>query len=256
MAWVHLDTVRGDAADTLRAYWGNPGSPDLSDPAAVFGSFAAAWHFSEAPSAAGAAYADASPTGARAAGTADPSDRSGRLGAGAVLRGNDSVTSPAVPALMPEAALTLSAWVRIDAADPAGMGVAALGGNYGLRLDSAGHPHFWLRAGAGIVGPWDLDVNDSGGLADGQWHLLAGTYNGTAMRIFADGFERASTQPKARLLYPYPGGFRMGGPAPAGGGFAGGLDEVEVSPRARAPEWIQLRYEAERPGTKLLRVLP
>lgn len=254
VAWVHLDTVRGDAADTLRAYWGNPGSPDLSDPKAVFGSFSAAWRFGEA---AGAAYSDASPTGASAAGSVDPADRRGAVGSGIALRGNDTVTSPAVPALMPEAALTLSAWVRIDAANPAGMGVATLGGDYGLRIDSAGHPHFFLWAGSGYLKPWDLDIIDSGGLGDGQWHLLTGTYNGTSMRIFLDGDERASMQPRNRLLYPQTGAFRMGGAGEnAGGGFAGGLDEVEVSPRVRASEWIQLRWEAERPGSKLLRFLP
>jgi hypothetical protein len=140
--------------------------------------------------------------------------------------------------------------------DTAGAEVVTMGENYGLRLLKDGHIHFYLTTNPNMLSPYDLDVNDSASLADGQWHHVAGTYNGSIMRLFFDGDERASMGPRAKLVYPHGKDFRIGshGEGKPGWGFNGDLDEIEMSPRVRAPEWLQLRYENQRAGSKLIQI--
>lgn len=75
----------------------------------------------------------------------------------------------------------------------------------------------------------DQGVNDL--ITDGQWHYLAGTYDGVLMRFYVDGVEQA-TQPATTTLAS-PNIYHVGG-RPSNTFIDGDIDEVRLSDVARS----------------------
>jgi Concanavalin A-like lectin/glucanases superfamily len=81
---------------------------------------------------------------------------------------------------------------------------------------------------------------------DGNWHLVAGTYDGAMVRIFVDGAEVGTGTPATQPInYALPdhqrfyiGGYRGG----CSLGFTGSIDEVRVFNRALTPAEINDIY--------------
>lgn len=68
-------------------------------------------------------------------------------------------------------------------------------------------------------------------IADGNWHYLAGTYDGATMRFYVDGIEQA-TQPATTILAS-PNIYHVGG-RPSNTFIEGDIDEVRLSDIARS----------------------
>ncbi len=68
-------------------------------------------------------------------------------------------------------------------------------------------------------------------IADGSWHYLAGTYDGSTLRFYVDGLERA-TQPST-LVLANPAVYHVGG-RPSNTFVDGSIDEVRLSDVARS----------------------
>jgi hypothetical protein len=85
--------------------------------------------------------------------------------------------------------LTLSAWVKANPAAGCSETIVGKGaGSYELSLDGSGLPHFsdGMQPVGDLVGPSRID--------DGQWHQLAGMYDGTNSEyLYVDGQLVAST---------------------------------------------------------------
>jgi hypothetical protein len=137
-----------------------------------------------------------------------------RFGTGATLGTNLTPLQIDSPLLAP-ARLTLLAWVK-QSGNPgtlrylAGRGDDALtcgGSTYALYTGYPGKPglHFYVRIGAS--GSALTDAPADAAVFDGQWHLVAGTYDGAAARLYVDGALVGSPIPApAPLTYALGGG--------------------------------------------------
>jgi hypothetical protein len=163
----------------------------------------------------------------------------GFLNAGSVVRVTQS------PLLEP-AAVTVLAWVRA-AADPGNYAnIAAKGADtvcgrasWALYTGRPGAPglRFYVDNGSPSV-----VLSPSGGTAlwDGQWHLVAGTYDGAAARLYVDGQQMGAGTPTIGAInYALPiGDFDIGnfpGYTSCNGlstWFPGEIDEARVYSRA------------------------
>ncbi|WP_395047208.1 SBBP repeat-containing protein [Flavobacterium sp.] len=121
-------------------------------------------------------------------------------------------------------------------------------GNYGqtnqvnaFRLDASGQlvNYWWAN---------DLIANPSPiNLADGNWHHIVATYDGTTRKIFVDGILKASDTPGVNAI-PNALNMRIGStcPNPCGGEFYNGaIDEVRIWNRALPQAEIQNNMNCE-----------
>ncbi|MGE5506562.1 MAG: LamG-like jellyroll fold domain-containing protein, partial [Actinomycetota bacterium] len=107
------------------------------------------------------------------------------------LDGAHSATVTNVAALHPTDKVTVEAWLKIgsavaygtvfDAFDYAGNGAPQNG--YKLMTDSTG-THAWLDVCSGGV---NNTVVGTTNIADGKWHNIAASYDGSTMRLYVDG---------------------------------------------------------------------
>ncbi|MGH8323940.1 MAG: DUF2341 domain-containing protein, partial [Steroidobacteraceae bacterium] len=156
------------------------------------------------------------------------------IASGAQFKGAETITTPATPGLhlVPAQGLTLSAWVRIEAAQSQSY-VAALqeaGKEFVLGINGA--QAFARVASSGAP----TTVTQTGGsLSLGEWHhLVARTGNGR-VDLFVDGVASGSTTTN---IPDIGGALTIGGSARGGNFLIGELDEMEVSNTARPDEWI------------------
>jgi beta-galactosidase len=124
----------------------------------------------------------------------------GRLGGALTLGPGDRPQSVAAGAALQPQAVTVTAWVRADGAPGFARYLVAKGGDldcskasYALYTGHAGAPglRFYVDAGG------TLAFSPSGGTAlwDGAWHMVAGTYDGAAVRLYVDGREAGAGTP-------------------------------------------------------------
>ncbi|HTK75270.1 MAG TPA: LamG domain-containing protein, partial [Gemmataceae bacterium] len=204
----------------------------------------AAWYKGEA----GTGDAIGGPAGATVGGVAYAP---GEVGQAFRFNGNDSqVRVPDSPALEP-AVLTVELWV--NSSQPGNQTYLLSKGASG---DSFGSYALDTASGDGLF----FDVFTSGGffrspaaplqsVFDGQWHHVAGTFDGQVVRLYVDGAEQGAgtTLPgPASLAYNLPthndlllGNYDNGGASNFNYHFAGLLDEVSVYSRALSATEIQ-----------------
>ncbi|MBJ7330078.1 MAG: LamG domain-containing protein, partial [Solirubrobacteraceae bacterium] len=157
-------------------------------------------------------------------------------------------TSPKIGSLRP-ARTTVLLWVK-QSGDPGflrylvsagGQGPGAcLGSPFALYTGYSGIPggpgaYFYVR---GTDGQTHVSNSSGASLYDGQWHMLAGTFDGRHTRLYLDGAEvgTAADEPtEINYAIATDGSFRIGQySAPACGAalFPGDIDEVRVYDRA------------------------
>jgi hypothetical protein len=262
--WVRMDTVQGGGRQQyITLHYGKRNAPDFSNGEAVFSGFGAAWHFSEDLDADGeGTFVDASPSRADAAAKVVGDARFGAIGKGAAFRGVHSVVAKGTEAMMPSRNLTLSAWVYMVGFGKDGGELVSMGDNYGLRAMPDGDAHFFIFTDTTVKSnEWTLGPTwpwaESAGLdLRGNWHHVAGRYEGDSIRVYVDGIQRGARAHTKDIYYVFGREFRMGVHGNDGGAvgypFTGSLDEVQMSPVVRSPAWIKLAFETQKPGSIVL----
>lgn len=86
-----------------------------------------------------------------------------------------------------------------------------------------GRPHFLLQQGQSCD-----EVEASADVADGNFHHIAGTYDGTNLRIYVDGTLSGSTNAPGRVLHVAGGSLVVGNSTQLDNAFDGLIDEVRV----------------------------
>lgn len=173
-----------------------------------------------------------------------------RFGTGATLATNVTPLQVTSPALAP-AQMTLLAWVR-QTGNPgtlryiAGRGDDGLtcgGSTFALYTGYPGKPglHFYVRSGPAGAATFSAPAADAA-VFNGQWHLVAGTYDGTAVQLYVDGVPAGAATPAAApLRYGlgggsslYVDGYAVEGCAlsPNADDWPGAVDEVRLYDRA------------------------
>jgi len=169
--------------------------------------------------------------------------------------GSDYVRVSNDPSLEPET-VTVDAWVRAPVSPGSARYIVAKGAqgctaaSYALYT-SGGGLRFYVYSGIGsgfVLSPYYA----SSGIWDGQWHHVAGTYDGTAVRLYVDGAQVGSgTSTSISIGYglatdndliigQYTGTCSLP--------FNGDIDEVEIFNRALSLEEIQGIYLAGSAG--------
>jgi biopolymer transport protein ExbB len=234
LVWVRVPRLTGGAkTDKILLYYGNKNATSAADPAGTYDvNQALVYHFG-------------APKGAPQDVTAYKSEPSAfnaevnpasLIGAGVKFAGAQTITVPATGAvhLLPTKGLTLSAWVRFDAAQPAAQAYIAQLAEQGreLVLGIAGTQAFARYSG----GATPVSVTQSDQLKTGDWHHLAVRIGDGHLTLFVDGSDAAHADTTAEEIG---GALTVGGSATNGNFYSGELDELEVSTIARSTDWLR-----------------
>ncbi len=223
--WVKVPEVKPGGTTTLWLYYGNrsaqPLAADLAKEA-LDGDFTGVYRFA----ANGAPPADSSRAGNTAL-TAATCTEGAMIGSGLRLDGKTAVELPDSPSLAWEqgGALTVSVWLKPAALSPSSVVLSRRDGQAALLLG--------LDNGVPFVEAGGKRSAATTVLAAGYWRHLAVTFGGGRMILYVDGQQALSV---AAELPPLKGVTRIGGEG--SGGFAGEIDELEISRVARSPAFI------------------
>ena len=176
----------------------------------------------------------------------------GRFGPGLSFNGNGaSVHVPNAAALEP-ASVSVTAWVKRSGSPGAFKYIVAKGASgciaasYGLYSGRDGGLIFYVSNG-GV--DFTLSPDAGTGVWDGNWHHVAGSYDGSSVRLYVDGSQVGTGTPTSNpigyglsttnnlVVGSYPGC--------SGLDFDGAIDEVKVWSRALSPAEVRAdRYYA------------
>jgi len=221
LAWVLVPSLAPGQADaSLWLYYGNPKAPPIDDAKGVLDAqHVAVFHFEEASG------APRDSTGFANNATKGPAQRSSAslIGAGALLDGKEAIAlAPSTSIKFGPGGFTFSAWIR-PAAD-AGTLYAQKDGNKGISV--------LLNSGTltvSVPGAKSAIKASGGTIAPGAWQHVAVTA-GKRLVLYVNGDEVAAADGELA---------EIAGEVTIGEGFAGEMDEVEISSVARGADWIR-----------------
>lgn len=226
---------------------------------------------SSTPSGATESTADSSGHGislASAAGTMHFGTEGGKFGG--YLAGTSATTMQVTSTLLAPPQLTLLAWIKQNGypgvlryiAGRGNDGPTCSGSSYALYT---GYPavaglHFYVRqpdpAATGVLS----DSPPDSAVFDGNWHLVAGTFDGANIHLYVDGVEVGSPKPASGIGYASPitdPAFYVDGYPPqaaclGASDFPGQIDEVRVYSRALTATELQRLAAAPGPAPPAL----
>jgi hypothetical protein len=175
---------------------------------------------------------------------------------------NDFVKIPRAPNLDVGSQLTIDLWMKADPSAPIGSRLEGLVGSdfYGMEVGNAPAGVFlFISTNDGASFKTTADVNGQGAIFPvGEWHHVAGTYDGAKLQFFLDGQPYGNPTPASgaispmlsssfvtlgsedgRTKFPFVIGTRY---------FAGELDEVDIFNRALSASEIAAIYQAGSTG--------
>lgn len=203
---------------------------------------------------AGTLVADVSGTGNNGVLSGDASWSPGLSGSALSFGGASGQVQVAdAPSLEPASAVTVSAWVRHAGSPGPYRYIVAKGArqciaaSYGLYTGANGGLQFYVSKNAGTT--YTPSVDAGSGVWDGTWHLVAGTFDGSVLRVYVDGTEvGSSVSDPGPLVY----GLRDANdldigsyPGCAGRSFIGLIDDVTIWNRALSPAEIGALVRAQ-----------
>lgn len=185
----------------------------------------------------------------------------GRFGNGLGFDGAGSKVLVPRNASLEPGRITVEAWVRSAGTPGKFRYILAKGatecntGSYGLYTGIDGGLQFYVSTGATFSFVTSPDAGP--GVWDGNWHHVAGTYDGTAVRTFVDGVEVGSGTPASLDI-----GYGLGNNDAYVGifndacaeslGYKGDIDEARIWPRALSGSELAASHALGAPGTRRL----
>jgi hypothetical protein len=176
----------------------------------------------------------------------------GEVGEAFLFNGTNQVVQvPDGPALNPTNALTLEAWVNINAfSGNDAIAVAGKDNPYGSRQYMIGMAQVdgrWVfRAHVGVPGGLEL-FNGSAGLQTNTWYHVAMTYDGAYLRLFVNGMPDGSLAVTGAVVTSSES-LIIGGSVPGPWDLNGQIDELSLYGRALSSAEIQAIYNAGNAG--------
>jgi biopolymer transport protein ExbB len=161
------------------------------------------------------------------------------IGSGAQFKGAETITTPATAGLrlIPKQGFTLTAWVRVEAAQSQAYVAVLQEAGKELVLGINGTQAF-ARINDGSGSPVSIvqsAAQGNGALSTGEWHHLGVRVGGGQLTLLVDGVEAASP---ATTVSEIGGTLTLGGSAQGANFLTGELDELQVSNTARPTEWL------------------
>lgn len=157
------------------------------------------------------------------------------IGSGVKFSGSQTISIPANALLhfAPAKGFTLSAWVRLAAAQQSEAFIAQLADQGRELVLGINGQQAFARYGASRS---PVTVTQSGQLTTDQWHHLAIRAGDGTLTLYVDGIDAGNSKIDAQDVG---GPLTIGGSAANGNDFTGELDELQVSNIARSPEWLK-----------------
>ncbi len=220
LIWVQAPKLTAGKTDTIWMYSGNPKATPADDAKAAFdANQIAVYHFDEADG----APQDRSGNGNQASQSGAKIGDGSLIGRGATFDGKGVITVPASPTLKVVAAqgFTVSAWIKVTAQNDAIL-FQQQDGAKAIQLGIAGGK---LYASADAA-----ETPKTAEVTPGIWHHVALTA-GQVLTLYLDG--KVVAQVPVALA-------DMQGEITVGKGFAGEMDELELSNVARTEDWIKV----------------
>jgi hypothetical protein len=174
----------------------------------------------------------------------------GRFGLGVLFDANTPLVLGQSTLLEPQR-VSVVAWVRSGGSPGVNRAIVAKGGDSMCGASSwalgtaSGGLEFYVR-GPGSDERFSSPFAFAGDVWDAEWHAVAGTYDGTTVRLYVDGAEVGSGQPGPSAIdYGRPDrSFALGQyPSCAGRGISERLDEVQVYNRALTPAEVATLHD-------------
>jgi len=170
----------------------------------------------------------------------------GKLGQAVVLDGkSQSIKIPHYAGLKPDKAITISAWIKPAKITEGWWWQEIYRKEDGdarslLALGQYKDKHC-LCFGLGIGGKYsDYGVPLAGPkLLDGKWHLVCATYDGKALRFYADGKEIGTTKATGDMMTSGEAPAYIGSAKGSEEYFTGGIDDVRIYNRALSADEIK-----------------
>jgi biopolymer transport protein ExbB len=225
LVWVKIPDLKAGAKTSIWLYYGNAGNPPKAED--TKGTYDAdtvlVYHFSEH----GQPAYDFTAGGNNALNAGTPNDSS-LIGTGLRLDGKNVVTIPASPSMAWPAggSVTFSTWVKFAAPQAKAVVFSreAAGGAFRVGIDN-GIPYVEIRGGGGVQ-----RTAAGAPVAAGTWTQIAVVASGSRATLYVGG------ESYGALAVPLPaldGTSVIGGDSSGSSGFAGELDEMEISKSAR-----------------------
>jgi len=150
----------------------------------------------------------------------------------------DYVEVPHNNILNPSSQITIEAWVKFEVGGLQNPRIAGKGTGWGI-----GYELFTLGTGNSRKLSFALmgsTISSSIYYSSGEWHHIAGVYNGNSMKLYINGIERASRS-KSGSVSPGTGSFKIGKKSHhwSDDDFKGEIDEVRVWNIARTQSEIE-----------------
>jgi hypothetical protein len=162
---------------------------------------------------------------------------------------NDFVNISNSSSLNMEYGITVSAWIKSDSWALTSWGSTIVGKDdwhdgeshgYVLRTGDNGNLSFTI--GKNNSDQWEEALTNSE-MTTGKWYYVVGTFNGSALKAYINGSEKASTTLSNTIIEnsTYPLNFGRS-PYDTSRLFDGTIDEIRISNVARNESWIQTSY--------------
>jgi biopolymer transport protein ExbB len=230
--WVRMPRLTGGAnTDKVFLYYGNKKAPSGVDvPGTYDTDQALVYHFGAAKGAAQDATAYKSEPSAFNV-EVNPASL---IGAGVKFAGAQTISIPAtgVVHLAAKKGLTVSAWVRFEAAQSQADVAQLSDQGRELVLGIAGTQAFARYNGGGPP----VTLTQATQLTTGEWHHLAIRIGDGNLTLFVDGVDAGQAKADAQDIG---GVLTIGGSAANGNFYSGELDELEVAGSARSGDWLK-----------------
>jgi len=230
--WVRVPRLAGGAnTDKIFLYYGNKNAPAAADAAGTYDTNQAlVYHFGAAKG------TPQDSTGYKSEPTAFDAEVSSAslIGSGAKFAGAQTIAIPANGAVHLAAGkgITVSAWVRFEAAQPQAYVAQLADQGHELVLGINGSTAFARYNG----GSQPVTVNGTAALTTSEWHHLAVRIGDGNLTLFVDGADAGHAAAESKEIG---GALTVGGSAAKGNFYSGDLDELEVSNVARTGDWIK-----------------
>ena len=155
--------------------------------------------------------------------------------------GSNAFISLGDPAALQPAKLSVEAWINATNVPSSGeMILRKRYYGYALYLNGNGRPAFNINDRQATV----YAATGPSSLADGRWHHLVGTYDGTQVCLYVDGHSAGTCTTAAPIYYQQDliaigrdGGY-------SGAYFAGTIADVAIYPAALSAQRVQAHYQA------------
>ncbi len=242
-AWVRVPSLSSSTDTTLYLLFGAPNAPDQQSIRSTWAvGSTAVWHLARNPNGSAPEIDDS--TIGNHDGLTEGSMTSadlvpGRIGNGLDFDGVDDRARIRPIDLNGRTALSMSAWIRVDALTGDAAILTRRGGGttwFDLAVTGAG------AASATIDTTGTGSATTTGGtIGVGAWHHVGAVWNGTVLRLYVDGAQ-VDEQPATGVLSSTSDTITLGRAADGSAAFDGVIDEVRLDTVARSAAWLEAAH--------------